>query len=555
MAHKDGDPLERLVESFRTLLDDTVVVAIAGDYDLDTFFGYKAAEDTLKDLSQNVVFEEATGFDPSGHGYDGAEEEMDPSRDDDLSTSTTSASRQASRARRTTVSSSTDTSSTPADSASAVPRLTTFNDYSDKFKFVILWDMFSELKEYDVKHALKKANGDFQSALDDLLNIQFLQSTGQQQRGIDAFFQPDDTTAGPAKGKKKKSKKGKRPISNTPESAVDSTSKEVLEKSQAKELKHQDEISFLSDRMNMPFDEVLKVYYRRKCSAGAAAAEIIDTYISLGITSEDEQAREQVKKLSAEYSNVPESHLSTLLQITGNPLSCNEIAALLSRYFIKNPWTQRLDLSHRITPLPDEDLEGPMGPLSPASNSDARISISGKAGRAAAVAAKPSRSAASPADLESTIGRISISHQAKREASAYASQLYRRGASNSLYRQAAIVYRERAVEHTNNAHQLTSAAADLLVRQTSTKTSIDLHGVTVRDGTRIAREKARQWWDELGEFRSRRAQEQPLTIITGIGKHTASGVSQLRQAVAATLLRDGWKMRVETGRFVLTGRR
>lgn len=96
--------------------------------------------------------------------------------------------------------------------------------------------MFSELKEYDVRHALKKANGDFQTALDDLLNVQFLQSTGQQQRGIDAFFEPEEAST---TGKKKKKNKNKKSVTKSPEFAVDSTSKEVIEKSQAKELKRE----------------------------------------------------------------------------------------------------------------------------------------------------------------------------------------------------------------------------------------------------------------------------------------------------------------------------
>jgi hypothetical protein len=63
------------------------------------------------------------------------------------------------------------------------------------------------------------------------------------------------------------------------------------------------------------------------------------------------------------------------------------------------------------------------------------------------------------------------------------------------------------------------------------------------------------WWNGLGEFRTDKARQQPFTVITGLGRHSAGGVSHLRQAVAAALLQDGWKMQVETGRFVVTGRR
>lgn len=102
---------------------------------------------------------------------------------------------------------------------------------------------------------------------------------------------------------------------------------------------------------------------------------------------------------------------------------------------------------------------------------------------------------------------------------------------------------------------MTSTAADLLVNQQSRPNEIDLHGVIVQDGVRIARQKALNWWENLGDTKSRKARERPLTIITGIGRHSAGGVSQMRKAVAAALLQDGWKVEIGTGKFTLTGRR
>lgn len=405
--------------------------------------------------------------------------------------------------------------------------------------------MFDDLKEFDIHHSLKKANGDFQTALDDLLNIQYLQSTGQFTRGIDGFFQPDET----APRKRGKKKKGKAPVITTENFDMDTTTEEVLEKNQAKQLKHQDEIAYLADRIDMPYDQVSDIYYRKKCSSGAAAVEILDQYIDLGITSEDPEGKAQAKKLGSENRNIPDRYLLTLVQVTGSSESSSaEIASLLSKHFVKNPWTQRLDLSHRITPLPDEDLEGSLGSLTPGSK--ARTPVSARS------SGPPSR--ASPGgtlDWSHTLQSIAASNQAKHEASAYASQLSRRGGAGGLYKQAAVVYRERAQDHARYAQTMTSSAADALVEHQSTPTSIDLHGVTVRDGTRIARSRVQSWWDNLGEFRTRRAREKPFTVITGLGRHSAGGVSQLRQAVAAALLQDGWKMQVETGKFIVNGRR
>lgn len=95
----------------------------------------------------------------------------------------------------------------------------------------------------------------------------------------------------------------------------------------------------------------------------------------------------------------------------------------------------------------------------------------------------------------------------------------------------------------------------MLVEQQSTADSIDLHGILVQDGVRIAVQRTTDWWQGMGESRSRRTREGGFTVITGLGHHNASGVSQMRQAVAAALLQDGWKLRVETDKLIVTGRR
>lgn len=302
----------------------------------------------------------------------------------------------------------------------------------------------------------------------------------------------------------------------------------------------------------MPFDQVSDIYYRKKCSSGAAAAEIVGQYIALGISSEDEEGKKKAKILASQHSKIPEKYLLTLVQVT-NPTgqSSDEIAALLSKHFAKHPWTERLNLSHRIAQLPDEELEGSAGAVHQTPGTRARAAQSSHKLPGAASRAATNE----PVDLPQAIQNINDAHQARREAAAYASQLSRKGGSNALYRQAAVVYRERVNEHARQAQHMTSTAADLLVDRSSTNNSIDLHGVTVRDGVRIAKNRTQSWWDNLGEYRTRRAKEQPFIVITGLGRHSASGVSQLRQSVAAALLQDGWKVQIETGKFFISGRR
>lgn len=235
--------------------------------------------------------------------------------------------------------------------------------------------------------------------------------------------------------------------------------------------------------------------------------------------------------------------MSTIVQVTGSASQeADDIAALLSKHFAKNPWTQKLDLNYPLTPLPQEEIDG------------FETVTYGKA-RVTKPTAPKLGSALDPSAYAQAAEKASQYSQAKRQAAASAAQLNRRGGSNPLFRQAAAYYAEVAREQGRHAAQATSTAADLLVEKQSTASSIDLHGVYVQDGVRIARQRTQAWWSGLGEFRSEKARQQPFTVITGLGRHSAGGVSQLRQAVAAALLQDGWKMQVETGRFVIKGRR
>lgn len=101
-----------------------------------------------------------------------------------------------------------------------MPQLTSFNNETEQGKLNQLSSMFASLKVYDIQYALKKNHGDFQDALDDLLNLQYLQATGQQVKGIDGFFHEDQDTSKKSK-KKKKNKANTNPGSRETDLATD----------------------------------------------------------------------------------------------------------------------------------------------------------------------------------------------------------------------------------------------------------------------------------------------------------------------------------------------
>ncbi len=135
-----------------------------------------------------------------------------------------------------------------------------------------------------------------------------------------------------------------------------------------------------------------------------------------------------------------------------------------------------------------------------------------------------------------------------------AGSLARRGASDPLLRQGVAVYAGRARDEFQIVKVLNSLEAERLVDSTSTPWKIDLHGVSVLDGVRIAKGRVWGWWDQLGEDQSKRARIEGFTVVTGLGRHSTNGISRLRQAVFAALKNDGWRVSALTGEFYITGR-
>lgn len=187
----------------------------------------------------------------------------------------------------------------------------------------------------------------------------------------------------------------------------------------------------------------------------------------------------------------------------------------------------------------NEELEGAKGPIRPSSSTQRAMSTPSVV-TTSSVGARRSSLLPSP-DSEYGVANLY----------AQATALARKG---PLGRQGAIVYTERAREEARAAAERISLASEQLVDQQSTYCSIDLHGVTVIDGVRIAKDRVWRWWNNLGEHRQSKAKLEGFTVVTGVGRHSSGGVSRLRQAVGAALKNDGWKVETLTGQFYITGR-
>ncbi len=123
---------------------------------------------------------------------------------------------------------------------------------------------------------------------------------------------------------------------------------------------------------------------------------------------------------------------------------------------------------------------------------------------------------------------------------------------------AAGYYAQEGRNYNANVKVMNQADADALVDQQSSYAILDLHGVTVADATRIARQRTQMWWDSLGEQRiaeygGARGGVGNYRIVVGLGRHSADGRGKLGPAVVKALVKEGWKVEVGSGELLVTG--
>lgn len=183
-------------DEFRSALDESLIIAIVGDYDLTVQFDEARA--ILQGLSQDAEAEEASRFNASGvdGDVDGLSGQEGPAN--------TNSSHSVSGSKPyTDISSRTDFSDTLSDQFELLdlPQDVDVLALDEDGKIAELKVMFPLLKDMDIKFCLRKADGDFTKACEELLSTQFLEENGLRPKGIDGAFREDDHI-GHKKGKK-----------------------------------------------------------------------------------------------------------------------------------------------------------------------------------------------------------------------------------------------------------------------------------------------------------------------------------------------------------------
>lgn len=415
--------------------------------------------------------------------------------------------------------------------------------------------MFPKQTRFTLKSTLDKCQGDVDKAVDELLNRVFLDEDPEEARikSIDGFDTDINANGGRKKRRNRKGKgKGSENYPPNYQRALslpnENTDSENHWESMSYEIKH------LAASLHLSEKTVASVYHSCGRAIAPTIVALLDNNASSTLSLEPSHL-EELHELSAEFGrDVKFNHLETLLKLCQeNKLAVFELAEILAWHSTKPT------IKFNTT-----SLSSASSPSSPARSHHPDIS-NGWTVVGASYASPPTspRSSHRPLNSHSAAQMLTAHTAARNEAFAKAAASYRKSKSSPHMGGIASYYADLGHRHNSQVHSIREIVAERLVEANSKPDMLDLHGVTVQQAIKLARERTTDWW-----VRQRRERElaggaggagwgrkavEPFHIVTGLGRHSKGGVPQLMPAVSKMLLRENWKIQVEQGHIVVYG--
>ncbi|KAI9769080.1 MAG: hypothetical protein M1840_004431 [Geoglossum simile] len=513
-------------------LDAALVLAILLDYDLTTDPAVNQARTTLDHLKAQAIAEESTGFDPSGTsanfdhpiaveaGGGGIERARSLGWSRSAETDQTDPSRSHSEP-------SWGPEGTESDGLGDVQTeyAAELEALDDQGKRAVLKEMFSKLKPFSVENTLRKCQGNFQRTVEELLNRTFFEDAvgeGEERiniRSVDAFAEDSGGNIGTRKNRKR----ARRRQGHTKGSSASADEPSVANEWE----RMSKDIQFIASRIHKTTGEVSSAYHANGASLPKTIMAMLSGVDNPTATAEEPFIRQNAFELCQEFPTISSTHAITLIRLTHPSTSAaHELALQLIAKPEDSSPTGRIQI---ITQYPPIETSSPQ-PL-PLKNQ-------------------------SPQSTTPNAATLTTVSSLKRDtAFAQASAAYRRGKSDPLMAAVASYYGDLGRDHDAAARAYYTAAADALVEAQSSDNMLDLHGVSVKDAVRIAREKVRIWWVGLGErsIGGRASMGLRYKIITGVGRHSEGGKGKIGPAVVKMLMREKWKVEVGAGVVFVTG--
>ncbi|KAK4958238.1 hypothetical protein LTR10_004664 [Elasticomyces elasticus] len=537
-----ADALAQLEAEFCPPLDPALLSAILSDYDLDSTDGLVDARNILEQLKESAILEEAAGFDPSGTG---AQDE------------TTLAGKRAESCPETSRSRTEETDMTSLSNGLSsldldedVAHRTSNDDLEmldDETKLSLLQDLFGDrVSLYTLQFTLKKCNGKWQAAMEELLNHVYFEEAENSddgsklaKKGIDAFFDGDTAK----RGRKTKSRRRFKSLeegraSSLPVSPVESPAPSANKWRSASE-----DIDYIASRTRIGISTVSSVYYEK----GASIPQTIGALLKLSmeeskhIVTDDAAVASHAQDLGYDFPKVAPEYLATIIRLTHPSTSAaHDLAeALTAKPRNANVNGGAIQIIPRYaSPFDSEELPRQVAHGTARSSAGSQFQS---------------------VDTSASATQVSAYASARAAAFSQASAAHRRAKSDRLMGGAAAYYGQVGREYSAMKFSASAAAADQLVATQSSNSQLDLHGVDVLNGIRIAQEHVDDWWSRLGESRvngrvGANDRSSGYSIVVGAGRHSEGGKGKLGPAVTKALKQHGWKVENAGAVLVVRGR-
>lgn len=540
-----GDTFNQLEAKYCPPLDPALLSAILSDYDLESEDQVCEACQALDQLKESAEREDLAGFDSSGTG--GREVDLQHSnRPQSCPDETnTTASRETDLTSLSAGWQSLDLDSKPGEVTPGNSEIADeLENLDEDTKIQLLEEtMGRQVSRYTVQHTLRKCNGNWHRAVDELLNQIYMHeaenSDGEGKlavKSVDAFSEENTIRRG-RKGKRKK--RGIKSVDSSRSSSLHATPVEPGPMSGNAWQGGDRDIDFIASRTGELFATVKTIYYKSGASRSKTIGSILKNHLNestVALTTDPIKAV-TAHDLGREFPTIDPIYVASLINLTyPSTAAARELAEAL---------TARPAVESAIEIIPAyirPNLE------------DADSDFIQVAGR------KPASSCSVySSDMPDARERANNYAAARSAALAQAYAAHRKAKSDRLMGGAAAYYGQVSRELYALSSGASAAAADQIVASQSDATQLDLHGVDVLNAVRIARERVERWWSGLGESRANgrigaSQRQSGYRIVVGLGRHSEGGRSKLGPAVRKMLNEQGWKNELNGAVITVHGR-
>lgn len=520
------EQLTRIVADYCPPLDEALVSAIAFDFDLTTDHGTKEARAIFDSLKADAEIEEAAGFDPSGSatGKGGSPVNSDDSAPSCLTDGVSSLNLSVDE---------------PALGHDGVQSNEAVDALPAETKADILHSVLEgRISLHNISYTLRKCDGNFNKALEELLNHVYLaenvnEADGSKapSKGIDAFFEGN---AGQRSRKgRKRNRRGQTDFS------TDSPGSQSPSPAPNRWKTAPEDIAFIADKSGIAVNEVRAMYHEQ----GASVPKTINALIKVSmditkqVVTDDDDVAIFAQELGQEFPTVKAEYLTALIRLTyPNSSRAHDLAEAMTAP-PKVTTNGSLEIIPQYMPVNNNLLEG----------NETWQAAPGRKTRSTVSSQSPVR-----------MNDSAVAEARRLATAAYnqASMYRRRGGHDRL---AAGYYFQEGREHRERGFAALSANADAIAAQQSSATHVDLHGIDVLNAVRIARGYVGSWWAGMGESRvngrvGAADRSAGFGIVVGKGTHSEGGKGKLGPAVGKMLKNEGWRFENNGAVLVVKGK-